>query len=57
MRKLLSLFTALLFVGSMWGATATITFSNQTYGTGDSGTEYTTATIISNGIASKDELE
>lgn len=39
----------------MLGAEAVITFANQTSGTGDGSTEYSTSTIISSGIASKDD--
>lgn len=59
-KKNFKLFLTLMMVaflgcGQMWGAEAVITFANQTSGTDDGSTEYSTSTIISSGIASKDD--
>ena len=57
--KHLKLFFALfamlaLGVGNAWAETATITFKNQSSGTSDGSTAYTTSNFVSSGIASSD---
>ena len=54
-RFLTLLVLALLSTNLAWGETATITFANQTSGTSDGSTTYTTSNFVSSGIASSDE--
>ncbi len=54
-RKLFTLiFCLFLGFGQIWGAEAVITFKNQTSGTSDSNTAYSTSDFVSSGIASSD---
>ena len=56
LKSLLLLFALIVGSSSVWGqsSTATITFANQTSGTSDSSTAYTTDNFVSSGIANSD---